>query len=29
MLSSEQHQDQVWSPTSPLSNGYWGLYPWG
>jgi hypothetical protein len=28
-LSTPQHPDQLWSPHSPVSNRYWGLFlPW-
>jgi hypothetical protein len=26
-LSTPKHQDQLWAPSSPLSNGYHGLFP--
>jgi hypothetical protein len=29
LFSSPQHPNQLWSPPSHLSNGYWGLFPHG
>jgi hypothetical protein len=28
-FSSPQHPDRLWDPSSPLSNGYQGLFPQG
>jgi hypothetical protein len=29
IISSPRHPDRLWGPPSPLSNGYWGLFPRG
>ena len=28
VFSSPEHPDSLWSPASPLLNGYWGIFPW-